>query len=336
VAIASSVGLLALTAAACSGDTRGATATTSGATASPATANPTQRNGQIAFELLNKTPYESVVSIMNPDGTGVVTLASPVPFESPQWSPDGNSIAGKAPGSGTLAGQVVNVDTGAVVDIPNSGGVYMDCFVWRPDAQRLACDSLNSADQNHGIYTVRASDWTDLRKVTADPVLDDNPGSYSPDGKRIVFARFIHDGAPVGLFVINADGTGLKQITPPGALVGGNKWGDWSPQGDEIVFAQGDNADARASIWVVHADGTGLHEIHFDSPIPCGGPKADPNSRGCFDATWSPDGKKIAFIVNEPSGEGRSVYTANIDGSNLTQLTHGNSGDPDWGTRPPT
>jgi len=90
----------------------------------------------------------------------------------------------------------------------------------------------------------------------------------------------------------------------------------------------------RNSIWVVHSDGSGLHEIHFDTPKPCGGARVDPDTRGCFDPTWSPDGKQIAFIVLDPSGEGESLYTANIDGTGLTQITHGSSENPDWGTHP--
>ncbi len=300
---------------------------------SPATANPIQQNGQIAFELYNQIPDNSLVTVMDPNGTDVVTLASPAPFASPHWSPDGTRIAGTVPDSSELAGAVVNVDTGDVVPIPNPDGLFMDCFLWTADAKRLACNSYNPDDESYGIYTLRVSDGSGLRQITADPVFNDIPGSYSPNGKRLEFARFTDDG-PVGLFVINANGTGLKQITPPGAMIDGDRFGDWSPQGNNIVFAQHANADVKNSIWVVHTSGSGLREIHFDSPTPCGGAFADPNSRGCFDPTWSPDGKKIAFIVNEPAGEGESVYTANADGTGLRQVTHGDSEYPDWGTHP--
>ena len=36
---------------------------------------------------------------------------------------------------------------------------------------------------------------------------------WSPDGSQVAFAAFLH--RHLGLFVVNADGTGLREITPP-------------------------------------------------------------------------------------------------------------------------
>jgi Tol biopolymer transport system component len=167
--------------------------------------------------------------------------------------------------------------------------------------------------------------------VTSIPGGEDEPGSYSPNGTWLEFARFVDD-SPAGLFVVKLNGRGLRRITPSGALIDGDRFGDWSPRGDTIIFAQHATADVRNSIWVVHADGRGLRRIHFDSPVLCGGALADPLSFGCFDPTWSPDGKKMAFIVNQPGGEGESVYTANADGTHMRRLTHEESEYADWGT----
>ena len=50
---------------------------------------------------------------------------------------------------------------------------------------------------------------------------------------------------------------------------------------------------------------------------------------------FSPDGDKIIFAANSPA-TGRNIYTANADGSGLTQVTHdGGDDDPAWGTHPP-
>ena len=60
-----------------------------------------------------------------------------------------------------------------------------------------------------------------------------------------------------------------------------------------------------------------------------GGTKADPNTEGCFQPTWSPDGTKIAF------GRSDEIYTVNADGTGLRQVTDApGSESPEWGTHP--
>ena len=64
------------------------------------------------------------------------------------------------------------------------------CGQWSSDGNRLACESFGVEDPaRNGIYTVRVSDGRGLRRVTANPHGDDVPGAYSPDGRRMVFAR---------------------------------------------------------------------------------------------------------------------------------------------------
>ncbi len=163
------------------------------------------------------------------------------------------------------------------------------------------------------------------------------PGDYSPDGKRLVFARFVQEGEPpVGLYVVKTNSSGLGRITPPGTIV--SSPGDWSPQGNRIVFARRVSADMRNSLWVIRSDGSGLHEIRLRARPACGGPISDPASRACIHPRWSPDGKKIIFsIVTETAtDELENIYTANADGTGLTQVTRrgGTDGTPDWGTHP--
>jgi Tol biopolymer transport system component len=141
------------------------------------------------------------------------------------------------------------------------------------------------------------------------------------------------DGRSLGLFVVNINGTGLKQITPAGLDFSSK--GSWSPQGNEIVFSYHVTPDVHSSIWVVHANGTGLHEIHVQPASACGGANADPDALGCNSPVWSPDGTKIAFVRSHFNDVDREVYTVNVDGTGLTQVTHAPGVDNvDWGTHP--
>lgn len=171
--------------------------------------------------------------------------------------------------------------------------------------------------------------------MTANPGGGDLPGDYSPNGKRLVFARLDHASDPDGLYTVKADGSRLHRITPVGTILGPDSGGNWSPQGDEIVFARRMAPGMRTQLWVVHADGSGLHEIDVRGDVPCGsGPISDPSSRGCFDPHWSPDGTKIVF-TNITGSTGKHVYTVNADGTDATQITGEGGGEsPDWGVHP--
>ena len=178
--------------------------------------------------------------------------------------------------------------------------------------------------------SIRSSDGGGLIRITSNPGGSDEPGDYSPNGKRLVFGRSDQNGDPIGLFVVNVNGTGLKQITPKRSSPG-----DWSPQGNEIVFSQRLTPDVHSSIWVVHANGTGLHKIHVQPESACGGLNSDPTADGCFDPRWSPDGTKIIFAKGTSGDSDSNIYTVNVDGTGLTQVTHGGRDQaPDWGTHP--
>jgi Tol biopolymer transport system component len=107
----------------------------------------------------------------------------------------------------------------------------------------------------------------------------------------------------------------------------------WSPDGSLIAFSQTadpnpDNRDAVHQIWVVTPDGSGLRQV---TTLP----------RGATYPSWSPDGRKLAFlgrgVTQTPSSGGvfdrRYLATIGLDGSGLKRLTPDefDIGAPDWG-----
>jgi Tol biopolymer transport system component len=301
----------------------------------PAGAAPRAVNGQIVFDRFDPALGDSVIYTVNPDGSHQHQVL-PLAAGGPTWSPDGSRIAtngwpGNEPDAATA---IINPDDGSYRVLPLSDPtVPAACYVWSPDGKRLACQLFSPPDDpsRNGMYSIRSSDGGGLTQITSTP-LHDIPGDYAPDGRRLVFGRFTLDDVGVALFVINANGTGLKQITPTGTLLSEGTGGNWSPQGNEIVFSRHVTEDAHSSLWEVHSDGSGLHEIHVQG-LACGGANDDPNGIGCFDPRWSPDGTKIVFVLS--SADGRNIYTINADGSGLFQVTHGGADDSaDWGTHP--
>jgi TolB protein len=124
-------------------------------------------------------------------------------------------------------------------------------------------------------------DGSGVQRLAADPANDEDP-SWSPDGRRIVFASSRHDrrSGRNQLYVMNADGSDLRQLTR-GA--GGKFEPDWSPDGGKIVFV-GDRG-GTFDIYVMSADGSGVTNL-TNSPAS----ESDP--------AWSPDGDSLIYTVN--------------------------------------
>jgi Tol biopolymer transport system component len=128
--------------------------------------------------------------------------------------------------------------------------------------------------------------------------------AWSPDGTSIVFVA--DEAGPRDgegeLFVMNADGSGVRRLTTSCLAPGGgpaNPCTDygprsptWSPDSREIAFTCG-----YAGICVINADGSGVRRISDSGDEPA----------------WSPGGRKIAF------SSGRSISVMNPDGTG-TQL----------------
>lgn len=300
-------------------------------TAIAAGAAPRQANGLIAFAKFNPALGDTQVFLVAPDGSGERLLSSD-PLECPAWSPDATQISTCADPGGGVA-RITDVGTGAYRILPNPApdAFFMGCIIWSRDGSRLGCETFGLNDDSlNGIYSVRSSDGGGLTRVTSTPGGDDIPGDTSPDGNRLVF----HRGANGSLDVVNWNGTGLVQITPDHFALSSD--GDWSPQGNDIVFSREATPGARSSIWVVHADGTGLHRVDVQPASTCGGLASDPTSNGCFQPRWSPDGTKIVFALGTNGDFNSRIYSVNVDGSGLTRLTNGPSGEsPSWGTHAP-
>ena len=280
---------------------------------------------------------ETFTFTVNTDGSGMKRLYTAGQSGSPHWSPDGRSVAvnaGCTDGQENCAFTIVDANTRKFRQVKmRDPNVEISCNVWSPDAKRFACGGYGrSGPKLNGVYTVRTSDGGGQVRVTAPRGGFDEPGDYSPRGTQIVFARYSTDEKPLGLFVVRTNGHHLRRIAPAAPQLSS---GDWSPSGQWILFARRVNEQVHNSLWVVHPNGSGLHEVQLQGVPPCGGELPTPGTRGCIHPRWSPDGTKIVFDIATPKGNGEveAIYTANADGSGVTQVTRGGWEDdaPDWG-----
>lgn len=190
----------------------------------------------------------------------------------------------------------------------------------------------------------------DLKKAAKDstyrpPMVSTGKGRttcsyYMPDGKHILFGstHLASDTCPAvtymagkylwniypeyDIFVSDLKGNITKQLT---SSPGYDAEATISPKGDKIVFTSDRSGDLE--LWTMNIDGTNQKQITFGLGYDGG-------------AFFSPDGKKLVFRASRPQTDAEvkeykdflkqnlvaptnmEIYTCNVDGSDLKQITH--------------
>ncbi len=299
---------------------------------------------------------------------------TPLDVQAPAWSRDGRTIVFVSWRDGN--GEVYAMDADGSSPRNLTQDPAKDAGpAWSPDGRRIAF--VSRRDGNSEIYVMNA-DGSGKRNLRRDRASDDFP-TWSPDGRRIAFVRGRLHGNPrpgrdvrrwylYDLYVVNADGSGLRRLTlriPEGApqTTGPVRGGQlvWSPDGRTIYFGRylvrTDGSGARrlpyiplTAVW--SPDGTRIafagHKWLYGGakPGPCcysshsdiyvmnadgsGRRKLTHNARYNAEPAWSPDGRKIAFRSTRNGN--RDIYVMNADGSGKRNLTRNpaQEGSPSW------
>lgn len=181
----------------------------------------------------------------------------------PDWSADGSRLAFTRDG---------------VICVVNSDGTDLRAFDqgehpdWSPDGTRIVFDNgtwvfvFEPDGSGEGVLLARG----------AEP-------DWSPDGTKIAFIA--PSGDEYDIFVMNADGTGVVNLTNSPTLL--DREPTWSPDGARIAFRRLDRSESVGyDLWVMDADGSNQTRL-LSQP----GAQTQP--------TWLPDDR---LLFDNPGG----------------------------------
>jgi Tol biopolymer transport system component len=202
---------------------------------------------------------------------------------------------------------------------------------WSPDGTKIVFTrSLNTnADGESHQLVVMNADGSGQKALTpgkpmagTDVAGFDDLGTFSPDGRSIAYehsAGDVHaDGGTPGrsdVWVMNADGTGARNVTNGKPYSGERDTATWSPDGKQLLYVlwnvDGATPANGRALFVIDTDGTGDHRITSWKLGADGTPD------------WSSTIGRIAFrsAPDEETGVG-NFFTIKPDGTALHQVTH--------------
>ena len=208
------------------------------------------------------------------DGSHAIRLTAPKDDRGADWSPDGRQVAF----SRWLNGfDIVVADAAGRRQRDLVGMRDTDAFYtgpsWSPDGRKIAFSSGFHSTE----IDVMNADGSGVRTVFAPDGFNEfaqNP-SWSPDGERLVFS-FSRAPFPSSLYIVNADGTDVRQLVHDAADP------DWSPDGRSIVYTAATAVAGQSRVEVIELASGRRRAL-------TAGLESE------YQPRWSPDGEWIAF-----------------------------------------
>jgi len=245
--------------------------------------------------------------LMEDDGSNAVNLTNdPASDRYPDWSPDGTRIAFSSDRDGTFGIYVMDSDGSHVRRLTPVVGEHREVWPsWSPHGDRIAYQTCDESSCSIWIIGTDGSNRTPLYDV---PTFNQFEPAWSSNGMWIAHGADPRRG---GIDILKVGAGGGTPINLTHGTVSANGPA-WSPDGRRIAYY------SASRIYVMPADGSYRAIV---TACVLGG-----------DPTWSPDGERISYYSACDIAEPHDIYSIEVDGTDLINLTNSDHDDidPDW------
>lgn len=171
----------------------------------------------------------------------------------PSLSPDGKWVAYSNTIGDTVGVWISPTDGSGIKSYFSSGG-QPD---WFPDGQRLVYGAAG--------IRIETIDHSSKIQIYSDKINRLGGPKVSPDGSKIAFPLQAYGTGLIQLYLINADGSGLRQVTTEGI----GEAISWSPDSREIVYLSHRFTDfsyKNGTLWIINIETGEKRQLAFNYP----------------------------------------------------------------------
>lgn len=277
------------------------------------------------------------VWVIDAEGNNAHVLDNRAPVNVFAWSPVEDRLA-YVSGSGLLRLQAVNADgTAAAMLVPDTSGelgqIAWGRIAWSPDGRRVAYawERIGSPGPQRdyvGIWSVEAqagSEPIELYALPSPPQDGLILAGWTPDGQSILFWRdplFSASAAADGLPLLRLPLDGGEPVEVADFTLLHPDFWSVSPTGQQMALTVGSGRETWTNKRIVLLDlDTGVLEHLTDESV------------AAFSPTFSPDGRRIAYVAAPDVGHvwggdeakagtaQRRIWVMNMDGSDQHPVT---------------
>ena len=256
--------------------------------------------GTLVYVQGSRLDLSAPIQWMDRKGTIADLRSTPVMWSSPQFSPDGHSLAIDIFGYGATAFQrdiwIYDLQRDAIARL--TFGASNRNAVWTPDGHRIAFESRRGDGATYNLYWQHADGTGDVQRLT-ESKNQQSAGSWHPSGKFLAFDESV-PGKGFDLMILPIEGdeaSGWKPGKPNVYLStpANEFWPTFSPDGRLIAYASNES-------------GLGPNDVYV-RPFPGPGGKWQISTAGGSFPAWSRSSRELFYRT--PDGHIMAVaYTA--------------------------